>query len=100
MNLHKSCLVPINTKHEWACSLAAVNGCVVGSFPFTYLGLPMGLTKPMIKDYAPLIYRIERRMSATSQYVSYAGRLQLVNFVLSSLPTYFLCSLKLAPWGH
>jgi hypothetical protein len=30
---------------------------------------------------------IERRMSATSQYVSYAGRLQLVNFVLSSLPT-------------
>jgi hypothetical protein len=55
----------------------------------------MGLTKPQVKDYAPLICRIERRMSAASQFLSYAGRLQLVNSVLSSLPTYYMCSLKL-----
>jgi hypothetical protein len=55
----------------------------------------MGLTKPQVKDYAPLICRIERRMSATSQFLSYDGRLQLVNSVISSLPTYYLCSLKL-----
>jgi hypothetical protein len=75
--------------------LAQAFGCDVGTFPFTYLGLPMGLTKPQVKDYAPLIYRIERRMSATSQFLSYAGRLQLVNSVISSLPTYYMCSLKL-----
>jgi hypothetical protein len=34
-------------------------------------------------------------MSATSQFLSYAGRLQLVNSVISSLPTYYMCSLKL-----
>jgi hypothetical protein len=33
-------------------------------------------------------------MSATSQFLSYAGRLQLVNSVISSLPTYYMCSLN------
>jgi hypothetical protein len=55
----------------------------------------MGLTKPQVKDYTPLICRIERRLSASSQLLSYARRLQLVNSVLSSLPTYYMCSLKL-----
>jgi hypothetical protein len=95
VNYHKSCLVPINVSPEKASSLAQTFGCVVGSFPFTYLGLPLGLTKPQVKDYAPLICRIERRLSAASQFLSYAGRLQLVNSVISSLPTYYMCSLKL-----
>jgi mannosylglycoprotein endo-beta-mannosidase len=95
VNFHKSCLVPINIFPDRASSLAQAFGCNVGSFPFTYLGLPMGLTKPQVKDYAPLICRIERKMSATSQFLSLAGRLQLVNSVISSLPTYYMCSLKL-----
>jgi len=99
VNYHKSCIVPINIDQEKASSLANVFGCQLGTFPFTYLGLPMGLTKPQVKDYAPLICRIERRLSASSQFLSYAGRLQLVNSVLSSLPTYFMCSLKL-PVSH
>jgi hypothetical protein len=66
VNYHKSCLVPINVDSEKASILANVFGCVVGAFPFTYLGLPMGLTKPQVKDYAPLICRIERRLSANS----------------------------------
>ena len=95
VNYHKSCLVPINIDQEKACSLASTFGCTIGSFPFTYLGLPLGLTKPQVKDYAPLICRIERKLSASSQFLSYAGRLQLVNSVISSLPTYYMCSLKL-----
>lgn len=95
VNYHKSCLVPINLDTTRATALANAFGCLVGSFPFTYLGLPMGLTKPQVKDYAPLICRIERRLTASSQFLSYAGRLQLVNSVLSSLPTYYMCTLKL-----
>jgi hypothetical protein len=81
VNFHKSCLVPINISSERANSLAQSFGCTVGSFPFTYLGLPMGLTKPQVKDY--------------TLHLSYASRLQLVNSVLSSLPTYYMCTLKL-----
>jgi hypothetical protein len=95
VNFHKSFLVPINVDQEKASLLAALFGCLVGSFPFTYLGLPMGLTKPQVKDYAPLLCRIERRLSVSSQFLTMAGRLQLVNSVISSLPTYYMCSLKL-----
>jgi len=95
VNYHKSCLLPINKSQEKAAQLASAFGCLIGTFPFTYLGLPMGLTKPQVKDYAPLICRIERRLSASSQFLSYAGHLQLVNSVLSSLPTYYMCSLKI-----
>jgi hypothetical protein len=55
----------------------------------------MGLTKPQVKDYAPLICRMERKMAAASLHLSYVGRLQLVNSVLSSLPAYYMCTLKL-----
>jgi hypothetical protein len=95
VNYHKSYLVPINVDAQKAELLAATFGCIVGSFPFTYLGLPLGLTKPLVRDYAPLICRVERRLAASSQFLSYAGRLQLINSVLSSLPTYYMCSLKL-----
>jgi hypothetical protein len=59
------------------------------------LGIPLGTTKPLIKDYAPLICRVERKLSASSIYLSYSGRLQLINSVISSLPTYFMCTLSL-----
>jgi hypothetical protein len=75
VNYHKSCLVPINMDNGKAADLANVFGCIVGSFPFTYLGLPLGLTKPQVKDYAPLKCRVERRLSASAQFLSYAGRL-------------------------
>jgi hypothetical protein len=87
--------VPINVDAQKTELLAASFGCIVGSFPFTYLGLPLGLTKPLIRDFAPLICIVERRLTASSQFLSYAGRLQLINSVLSSLPTYYMCSLKL-----
>jgi hypothetical protein len=55
----------------------------------------LGLTKPQLKEFAPLIWKIEKRMTATSQYLSYVGRLQLVNSIQSSIPTYYMCSLKI-----
>jgi hypothetical protein len=95
INFHKSSMIPINVPHDKALLLAQAFQCQLGSLPFTYLGLPMGTTKPAIKDLSPLIDRIERRLSATSSFLSYGDRLVLVNSVLSSLPTYFMLSLQL-----
>jgi hypothetical protein len=64
---------------------------------FTYLGLPLGTTKPTIQDFSPLLTRIERRLSGISKFLSYDGRLIMVNSVLSALPTFYMCSLKLPP---
>jgi hypothetical protein len=97
INFHKSSMIPINLSDEEASFLAEEFNCQLGSMPFTYLGLPMGATKPSIKDLFPLTDRVERRLSAVSSFLSYGDRLVLVNSVLSSLPTYFLLSLKLPP---
>jgi hypothetical protein len=55
VNFHKSCLIPINVPTEKVPLLTGVFGCVEGQLPFTYLGIPLGTTKPLVKDYAPLI---------------------------------------------
>jgi hypothetical protein len=63
--------------------------------PFTYLGVPLGLSKPKICHFLPLIHRIEKRLSCTSALLSQAGRLELVNSVFSALPTFLMCTLKI-----
>jgi hypothetical protein len=50
VNYRKSHMYPINITQERLSHLAATFGCDVGSMPFTYLGLPMGTTKPHIED--------------------------------------------------
>ena len=44
VNFAKSMLVPINLEPERVTSLAQQFGCILGSLPFTYLGLPLGFT--------------------------------------------------------
>ena len=69
-------------------------GCAVGSLPFTYLGLPLGTTKPTVQDLTPIVDQVERRLNASARFLDYGGRLTLVTSVLSSLPIHYLCSLK------
>jgi hypothetical protein len=57
----------------------------------------MGTTKPCIRALSPLTDRVERRLSVVTSFLSYGDRLVLVNSVLSSLPTYFMLSLRLPP---
>lgn len=95
INFHKSCMIPINVDEQNMEILAGTFGCFIGSMPFTYLGLPMGSTKPRIIDFAPLVDRIERRLPSTVAFLNHGQRLTMVNSVLSSLPTYYMCSLKL-----
>jgi hypothetical protein len=95
VNYHKSNIYPINVSDQKLAILANTFHCKVGNMPFTYLGLPLGLKKPKLGAFLPLIQKIERRLTSTSIFLSQAGRLQMVNAVFSSLPTYFTCTLKL-----
>jgi len=74
--------------------LASTFGCQVGTLPFTYLGLPMRTTKPRIEDLSPIMGRVERRLSACSTWLSYSGRLQMVNSAITPIVTYTLCTIK------
>jgi hypothetical protein len=96
VNFDKSFLVPINVAEEEWTSLTNALGCQLGSLPFTYLGLPLGTTRPSIQDLTPVLTRMERHVMGISRHLSYGGRLILVNSVTSALPTYYMCSLKLS----
>ena len=65
-------------------------GCEVGSFLFTYLGLPLGVSKPKVIDCLPLVKKCELRLSATSAFFSQAGRLEVTNSIFTALPMYFM----------
>jgi hypothetical protein len=49
VNYNKSMMLPINISDERLDHLARTFGCSKGSLPFTYLGLPLGLTNPKSK---------------------------------------------------
>jgi hypothetical protein len=95
VNYNKSNIYPINVSEQKMAVLANTFHCKVGSLPFTYLGLPLGLRKPNLEAFLPLIQKIERRLASTSIFLSQAGRIQMVNALFSSLPTYYMCTPKL-----
>lgn len=71
VNFHKSALIPINMNPDEASLLALEIGCITATLPFPYLSLPMGITKPSIKNMSPLIDRVERRLTAIASFLSY-----------------------------
>jgi hypothetical protein len=88
-------MTPINVSEERLKHLAATFGCAIGSLPFTYLGLPLGLSKPRVEDFWPIVSKCERRLVSTSLYLTQAGRLQLTNSVFTALPTFYMCTFSL-----
>ena len=90
VNFSKSMMIPINIPKNRIIHLAATFGCSIGSLLFPYLGLPLGLTKPRVDDFLPPINRCLKRLTSTYPFLSQAGKLQMVNSVFSSLPTFFM----------
>jgi hypothetical protein len=76
-------------------ALAQTFGRQIGSYPFTYLGLPLGPNKSYVDDLLPLVQRIERRLVSTSNFLNQVGRLEMVNSVLAALSTFFMSIIKL-----
>ena len=95
VNYSKSCLMPVNIDEKRLQHLANTFGCATGSLPFTYLGFPLGTTRPTVQDLSPIVDQMERRLNASARFLDYGGRLQLVNSVLSTLPNHYLTSLKI-----
>lgn len=53
VNFSKSSMIPINVDPKKATLLAEI-----GSLLFTYLGLPVGMTRPAVQEFMPLLNRI------------------------------------------
>jgi hypothetical protein len=68
INFSKSQMVPINVLDDLMQQLATDFGCQIGVMPFTYLGLPLGTTRPTISDLMPLVCRLERKLTSSSSF--------------------------------
>jgi hypothetical protein len=68
----------------------------LGTLPVKYLGLPL-LTKRMSQmDYLPLVEKIRTRITSwTTRFLSFAGRLQLIKSVLSSIINFWFSVFRL-----
>jgi hypothetical protein len=100
VNYAKSGMVPLNMTKEKTELMTGVFECRLQKMPFTYLGLPMGTTRPRVEHYAPLKNRMERQLTSISSMLNHDGRLQLVNTILSASPTYTMCSLAVPVIVH
>ena len=71
-------------------------GCDSGSWPFTYLGLPLGGNPSSLSFWDPVIERIAKRVEGWHKgCLSRGGRLVLLQSVLGSIPIYFLPLFKI-----
>nr|XP_009622259.1 uncharacterized protein LOC104113707 [Nicotiana tomentosiformis] len=76
-------------------ALSYVLRCKVGSFPTTYLGLPLGTSHKDTTVWNPVIERVEKRLAGwQKRYLSKGGKEVLIKSTLSSMPTYYLSLLQ------
>jgi len=99
INFYKSSIYQLGPPHLDLSQVSATLHCRIGSFPFTYLGLPLNPTTLSKMNWQPLIDIIDKRLIAwKSHSLSRRGRLILVNSVLTSLPIYFMSFCFLPQW--
>ncbi|XP_071720790.1 uncharacterized protein [Rutidosis leptorrhynchoides] len=69
------------------------------SFPFNYLGLPIGANPKLYKNWAPIFDKFKKRLADWKcKTISFGGRLTLIKSVLTNLPLYYFSLFK-APVG-
>ncbi|KAL0293424.1 UNVERIFIED_CONTAM: putative ribonuclease H protein [Sesamum angustifolium] len=70
-----------------------------GSLPIKYLGIPLTSSRLTIADCRPLLDKVDTRLAGwNNQILTYAGRLQLIKSVLSTLHSYW-ASVFILPKG-
>nr|XP_009623455.1 uncharacterized protein LOC104114666 [Nicotiana tomentosiformis] len=90
INMIKSIIYPVNEVQNLEM-LADILCCEIGSFPTTYLGLPLGAKHKSTEIWNGVVEKFEKNLATWQmQYLSTGGRLTLINSVLDSIPTYLM----------
>jgi hypothetical protein len=95
VNYHKSNMIPINMDDTMLSHFASTLHCKKGSLPFTYLGLPLGITKPSLEYFLPMVQRVQHRLCGIADFLNYGEKLEMVKSVLSSLSMFYMACLDI-----
>ncbi|OAY76175.1 putative ribonuclease H protein [Ananas comosus] len=89
--VRQTSLYVVNLAEPSHASLANSLNCSMGHFPLTYLGLPLSPAKLPTCAFNSLIDKFHKRLSGwKSALLSPAGRVVLINSVLTNLPIHYL----------
>ena len=89
INFKKSNLFGVGVDEDLLLNWAVDLNCGVGKFPFTYLGLPVGGKSKDVKIWKNVCKKFENRLGLWENgYLSFGGKILLVNAVLTAVPTY------------
>ncbi|GKV44307.1 hypothetical protein SLEP1_g51499 [Rubroshorea leprosula] len=99
VNYAKSQLMGVNVEEAWVEKMAYRLYCKRKDLPFKYLGIPIGGNHRRIAMWHNLMESVKKKLAPwKGRYLSFGGRITIVNSVLSSLPV-FLMSVYLLPKG-
>ncbi|XP_022002776.1 uncharacterized protein LOC110900170 [Helianthus annuus] len=89
-NVQKSTVFFSNVPSFVKTATLNIMSFIEGSLPVRYLGVPLISSKLLYKDCQVLVEKLEKRiMHWRNKFLSFAGRLQLITSVLSSLHVYW-----------
>lgn len=95
VNFSKSNIFGLNLQDSFLSAASHFLSCCIGSFPFKFLGLPVGANPRRCSTWEPIVDSLKKRLAAwKGRYLSIGGRITLINSVLSSLPLYFFSFFK------
>ncbi|KAL2252578.1 UNVERIFIED_CONTAM: hypothetical protein Sindi_0052500, partial [Sesamum indicum] len=90
INLQKSHLIISWSAQGFREDLLVLLGFQEGHLPMRHLGLPFFSSRLSITDCQPLLLKIDQRIAGWEGLaISYAGRVQIIKFVLTSLSVYW-----------
>ena len=92
INFHKSEIFCYGAAKEMQDIYTDIFGCNAGEYPFRYLGIPMHHRQLLNSDWGKVEERFEKKKLSSwkAMYLSYGGRLVLLNSVLNSLPMFMM----------
>ncbi|GKV29210.1 hypothetical protein SLEP1_g38156 [Rubroshorea leprosula] len=100
INFGKSQLMGVEVDNDWKDRMACILCCKKGKFPFKYLGVPIGGNHRRLAMWQPLLRSFTRKLSSwKGQYLSFGGRIMLINSVLSSLPVFLMSIYRIPSVG-
>ena len=96
VNLDKSNIYGINLEQNHLSRLVELLDCKVSGWLIPYLGLPLGRNPKTCGFWNPVIEKISRRLDGWQKaFLSFGGRITLIQSCLTHMPCYFLSLFKI-----
>ena len=96
LNRAKSSFIGFGLSSEELVGCARILATPIGALPIRYLGVPLADRRLRIRDWQPVMEKIETRLGGwRARFLSRGGRLVLLKAVLSAIPTYFMAIFRM-----